>query len=288
MLASLQATLPATLRHEIILIDDGSTDGTREWLQTLRDKPPIRVLLNDRNLGYAATNNRASRVATGDYLILLNNDLLLTPRWLEPMLRAHASLKAPGIIGNVQRAVRTQEIDHTGFEISEHGKPRQLVSLPLFPWHTKNVPAVTGACMLATRKLWNELGGFDERYLNGCEDIDLCFKALVAGYTNVVALRSSIFHHISPSPGRRRHDELNAQKLTLRWRSLLSELGARARCRDFLLRELNARAAYDSPWDCLQLGLHAAGFTRRAPIAGLRAISNALDTETSRWAHMLT
>jgi GT2 family glycosyltransferase len=203
------------------------------------------------------------------------------------MLRAHASLRAPGIIGNVQHAIRTQAIDHTGITISEQGKPRHDISVPLFPRRTKNIPAVTGACMLTTRKLWHELGGFDEQYLNGCEDIDLCFKALVAGYTNAVALRSSIFHHISPSPGRRRHDELNAQKLTLRWRSLLTELGARARCQDFLLRELNARAAYDSPWDCMQLGLHAAGFTRHAPITGLRVISNTLDTETNRWARML-
>src|SRR5438105_8246007 len=74
MLASLQATLPAGLSHEIILIDDGSTDGTREWLQSLSPSnglamltgPPFRVLLNEHNLGFARTNNRGAAVANGE------------------------------------------------------------------------------------------------------------------------------------------------------------------------------------------------------------------------------
>ena len=91
MLASLEATLPRALAVEIILIDDGSTDGTRTWLSTL-DPARYRVLLNERNLGYAAANNRAVAVARGKFLALLNSDLELTPGWLEPMLeigRAH-------------------------------------------------------------------------------------------------------------------------------------------------------------------------------------------------------
>ena len=87
MLASLQATLPGRLKHEIVFIDDGSTDGTREWLRTLRG-PEFNVLLNERNLGYAASNNRAANVARGEFLALLNNDLILQPGWLEPMLAA--------------------------------------------------------------------------------------------------------------------------------------------------------------------------------------------------------
>jgi O-antigen biosynthesis protein len=59
MLASLRDTIPAGLTHEIVLVDDGSTDGTREWLGSLRD-PPFRAVFNERNLGYAAANNRAA------------------------------------------------------------------------------------------------------------------------------------------------------------------------------------------------------------------------------------
>ena len=95
---SLQATLPAGLAHEIILVDDGSTDGTREWLKTLA--APFHVVLNDRNLGYAVANNRAAAIASGNLLALLNNDLVLLPGWLDPLFRAHRSLDAQaGVIG---------------------------------------------------------------------------------------------------------------------------------------------------------------------------------------------
>ncbi|MES1194676.1 MAG: glycosyltransferase [Opitutus sp.] len=77
MLASLQASLPADLALEIIFVDDGSTDGTREWLATL--PPDIRVVLNEKNLGYAAANNRGAALARGEFLALLNNDLILAP-----------------------------------------------------------------------------------------------------------------------------------------------------------------------------------------------------------------
>ncbi|MCC5025615.1 MAG: glycosyltransferase [Candidatus Synoicihabitans palmerolidicus] len=64
-LQTLQVSLPADLDHEIIFVDDGSTDGTREWLTSLT--APCRFLLNDRNLGYAGSNNRGAHAATGDY-----------------------------------------------------------------------------------------------------------------------------------------------------------------------------------------------------------------------------
>ncbi|MES1168988.1 MAG: glycosyltransferase, partial [Oleiharenicola lentus] len=91
MLASLQATLPAGLEHEIIFVDDGSTDGTREWLQTVgpalaagpglpaSGSHTIRAVLNEKNLGFAGACNRGAAVAHGEFLFFLNNDLILLP-----------------------------------------------------------------------------------------------------------------------------------------------------------------------------------------------------------------
>src|SRR5687768_7259087 len=194
MLASLQATLPAGLTHEIIYVDDGSTDGTRAWLQSLAG-PPFRVLLNERNLGYAIGNNRGAAIARGEFLVLLNNDLVLLPGWLEPMLAAHAALGArAGVIGNVQRDAKTGEIDHAGLVVNVTGKPVHARTLPSrwarFFNPQGEVPAVTGACLLIERALWQQLGGFDEAYVNGGEDIDLCFRARASGRINVVVLRS--------------------------------------------------------------------------------------------------
>src|SRR5690606_25623817 len=131
------------------------------------------------NLGYAVTNNRASAAARGEWLVLLNNDLILQPRWLEPMLRLHRRLgPRAGLIGNVQRTVDSGVVDHAGIVINRCGKPEHARSLPAWwvrpflPW--RSVPAVTGACLLVRRSLWLELGGFDEGFVNGGEDIDLC------------------------------------------------------------------------------------------------------------------
>ena len=86
-LRTLQDTLPPGLAHEILLVDDGSTDGTRTWLATLPS--PVRVLLNERNLGFAGTCNRGAAAARGRLLFFLHNDLVLLPGWFEPMREPH-------------------------------------------------------------------------------------------------------------------------------------------------------------------------------------------------------
>ncbi len=217
-LASLQATLPRELDHEILLLDDGSTDGTREWIATLG--APFRVLLNERNLGYAGTNNRGALAATGDLLALLNSDLLLTRGWLEPMLAILRRKPRAGIVGNVQFRAATGELDHIGFDFTITGKPyHDTAEYWLWaPWRDRETPAVTAACLLVPRDLFLELRGFDEGFRNGGEDVDLCFRARALGRTCHVALHSRILHHVSASPGRKRHDEQNSRRLALRWR----------------------------------------------------------------------
>jgi GT2 family glycosyltransferase len=221
MVASLQASLPPGLAHEIILVDDGSTDGTREWLAPLR--APFQVVLHDRNLGYAAATNRGAALARGEFLALLNNDLVLAPGWLEPLLAAHRRLGIrAGLVGNVQREARTGAVDHAGIFLNLKGQLEHVRTLPAPParWlaPVRRVGAVTGACMLLDRALWQQLGGFDERFVNGCEDVDLCLRALAAGRLNAVALRSVVRHHVSSSPGRKARDAENALRFTSRWR----------------------------------------------------------------------
>ena len=122
MLASLAASLPAGLQYEVILVDDGSTDGTRAWLATLG--APFRVVFNPENLGYAAANNRGAELARGESLALLNNDLILSPGWWEPLAALQRRLgDRAGVLGNVQRDARTGAVDHAGLFINAKGKP---------------------------------------------------------------------------------------------------------------------------------------------------------------------
>jgi GT2 family glycosyltransferase len=287
VVAGLPATLPPKLAFEVILVDDGSTDGTREWLATLR--PPFRTVLNEANLGYAAANNRGAALARGDYLALLNNDLVLTSGWLEPMQAAHRSLGArAGLIGNVQRDARTGAVDHAGIRINAKGKPEHDRREPaagsrwFFP--VRRVPALTGACVLLTTALWRELGGFDEGYVNGCEDVDLCLRAAAAGRVNAVALRSQIGHHISASPGRKRRDEANSQRLALRWRATLVRLGAPAWCRHYLDADPRDLPDQALARQCLAYLLK---LRRTAPPGALAGIQAALENELRRWQVML-
>ena len=259
-LASLQATIPRGLDHEILLVDDGSTDGTREWIQTLGT--PFRVLLNERNLGYAATNNRGAAAATGDILALLNSDLVLTPRWLEPMLAILRSKPAAGIVGNVQFRAATGELDHIGFDIGLTGKPHHDNS-PHSLWAPRAVratAAVTAACLLIPRDLFLQLRGFDEGFRNGGEDVDLCFRARALGRTCHVALHSRILHHVSASPGRKLRDEENSRRLAHRWRNECLRLNRRLSglpwCHEYLQRH------WDDPRDFDRLQILAIALFR--------------------------
>jgi GT2 family glycosyltransferase len=279
MLASLQATIPTNLEHEIILVDDGSTDGTREWLATL-DSRTIKILLNEQNLGYAGANNRAAATATGEVLVLLNNDLVLTPGWLEPMLALHQAIPKPGTIGNVQVNASTGAVDHAGIFVTVKGKPEHDVCLPRKADH-KLSPAVTGACLLITRLLWQELGGFAPQFMNGGEDIDLGFRAARAGYTNAVALHSVIYHHISASPGRGQHDERNSYFLTLRWKDELIGLGAHAWCKHHV-----RHTPYLKLFSLPTILLYLAGLRRTAPAAALRGVEKNIDHSLGIWTKL--
>lgn len=219
MLCSLVASLPSDLSFEVIFADDGSTDGTRHWLAGL-DDARVQFILNDRNYGYAITNNLAVKQAKGRYLGLLNNDLLFEPGWFEPMLAAltTTSLNA-GVVGNVQHRVADKALDHAGVALMPNGKFEHIADAP--DAHTLPMPvyAVTGACMLMLRSDFEAVGGFDEVFVNGCEDIDLCLKLRQAGKQIYVAPDSQILHHVSLSRSRvSLQNEKNSQYLYSKWR----------------------------------------------------------------------
>ncbi len=286
MVGSLQASLPKGLDHEIILVDDGSTDGTRAWLAGLKN--PFRVILNERNLGFAAANNRGSSAARGELLVLLNNDLVLGPGWLEPMLEGHRQLgPRAGLVGNIQLDARTGKVDHAGIFINHKGKPEHIRVLPRSSVRracpVREVSLLTGACVLISRRLWIELRGFDEGYRNGCEDVDLCLRAIAAGKLNAVALQSRVRHHISTTPGRKTHDEANTYRFTLRWRDTLAVLGLRGWCRHHVEEFMRDPRDFSETRLALGLAAYLSGLRREPPAEAREGIRQALDLELARW-----
>ena len=288
MLGSLRATIPANLEYEIIFVDDGSTDGTREWLETLQE--PMHKLLNEKNCGFAITCNRGAKIAQGEFLFFLNNDLYFMDRWLEPMLAPLYERRDSGLVGNVQINALTGKVDHSGIFFNHQGKPQHLTLIPLVArWnaHSANrrVDALTGACFGISRKNWILLGGFDEGFINGSEDVDLCLRAASMGFSNYVALRSQVRHHISASTGRKLRDEQNAWRLVQRWRPQIIPLMTRDWCRHQIVIHADQSGLLD--YDMLQEALLYLGGAAQ-PGPHVRAgVELALLKEEQRWREIL-
>lgn len=228
MLDSLLGHMPAGLDYEIILSDDASIDGTAEWLSSLK-LPRVKGLVSSVNRGYAANNNAAVKVATGDILVLLNSDLLLEPGWLEPMLDL-LLLQGDrvGVVGNLQYRIDDGSLDHAGFVINSRGQLEHIAEIfdaqESFNIRKITRLAVTGACMVLRKTDFLACGGFDEQYRNGCEDVDLCFKLRENNLRSCIALNSRVRHHVSLSRGRSSlNDERNSRILFRKWRSLLKQ-----------------------------------------------------------------
>lgn len=233
---------------DLIFVDDMSSDGSREYFAQLKD-PRIRVIYNEEREGYAVSINRGCQLAQGEYLGLLNNDLILTPGWLEPMLRCFKQRLRVGAVGNIQKNVETGTVDHAGIVFDLVGLPDHYgKNYPfLMSFDYRDFPAVTAACMLIKRTLFETMGGFDEVYLNGCEDVDLCLRLRAKKYRSLVAGKSVVYHHVSASPGRRDNDVLNNQKFLQRWGDELIKLGQKDWPFQYMMRYWKTPWKYNGP-----------------------------------------
>lgn len=284
-LATLRKSLPVGLKYEIILVDDGSTDGTRDWLSTLSSE--LRVILNDSNLGYAKSNNRAAQIAKGNLLCLLNNDLLFHDGWWQPLIRLHQKLSMrAGAIGNVQRRLSDRRIDHSGVLINAKGKPEHDHSWYPWPHQDRQVPAVTGACLLISRNTFLENGGFDEAYRNGGEDVDLCFRLSEKNLINAVALRSTVLHHVSASPGRKMSDEENSYLLASKWRHQLISLASRPWTRRYLADHWSHSKNPVNWENAASLLLYLYRFSSQPPPIAIDGVEQMMNTELTRWREL--
>jgi hypothetical protein len=148
--------------------------------------------------------------------------------------------------------------------------------------------AVTGACVLVRAATWRRLGGFDEGYRNGCEDVDLCLRARQAGLVNAVALRSRVLHHVSSSPGRKQRDEENSHRLFLRWRDTLAAEASRERALEDFVRVLQEPRDFPDPAEALSAALYLLHLRRRPPAAAVAVKQRAIDLELARWQKMFS
>lgn len=222
-LDSLQATLVGAGEGEVIVVDNASSDTTSE---ILAQYPWIRVIRNEINRGFAAANNQAAQIARGDALVLLNNDTQAMPGWLAAMLRVLAEPDV-GVVG-ARLLFADGTIQHSGVYVDGvflgRGSfiPRhdgiQLHGNDPVALQRRDVQIVTGACLATSRALYLELGGLDEEYWNGYEDVDYCLKVGARGLRVVYEPKAALYHFESRSGVQRfRRTHWNLERLSKRW-----------------------------------------------------------------------
>ena len=229
--------------YEIIVVDNASKDESVSYLKSL--DLPITVIENDENVSFSKGNNDAARIANGEYLLLLNNDIEPTYGWLNELVGTIVYNDDVAAVGaklifpfyfNVNREM-SYEIQHSGDIFAERIHPCCLYAvnksdskLDIFDsslTQNNKCVAVTGAVTLIDKKVYDELSGLDEEYVYGLEDVDFCLKLYKAGYNTLFAGNAVLFHHESStrvkSESYFENDKHNFSVFWNRWGSFLSK-----------------------------------------------------------------
>ncbi len=204
---------------EVIVVDNGSTDATGTLLAKLGGD--VQILRNEENRGFAIACNQGARVARGRHLIFLNNDTIPLPGWLSPLVAEIDSDPRVGIVGS-KLLFLDGSIQHAGV-VFDRERP-----IPFHPFRglaasdpaankRRELNCVTGACMAVRADLFAAVGGFDEGFRNGYEDVDFCIRVRQRGFKVVYQPASALYHLESQTPGRKEHDAANGHRLLDRW-----------------------------------------------------------------------
>ncbi|GEM_PF-4571531 len=206
---------------EVILVDNGSEDGTAAFLATLGT--PFRVISNERNRGFAPACNQGATAARGNTLVFLNNDTVPQLGWLTALAGAMTGPMDPAVVG-ARLLFPDDTVQHAGLGFNMRYEPIHLLYGEPADGarQSRAVPAVTGACLMVERTRFLAAGGFDEGYVNGFEDLDFCCRMRAEGGIVWYEAASVIYHFESASDGRYRSDVANYERFQSRWAGWLA------------------------------------------------------------------
>ncbi|NLG11037.1 MAG: glycosyltransferase family 2 protein [Coriobacteriaceae bacterium] len=222
--------------YEILIVENNSTETkTFAYYQSLLDNSSIEVLTWAGAFNFSAINNYAAEKAQGQYLLFLNNDTeVITPDWIEQMLM-FAQRADVGVVG-AKLYYPDNTIQHAGVILGIGGVAGH--SHKHYPRHSfgyvsrlqlvQNVSAVTAACMMVKRTLFEQLGGFDLGYSVAFNDVDFCMRLREAGLLNIFTPYAELYHHESKSrgiedtPQKQKRFSGEVERFKARWRRQLA------------------------------------------------------------------
>ena len=173
------------------------------------------------SLSFSQACNQGARQAKGEYLVFLNDDTIPQDNWLDELVRIADKRQDVGIVGSKLLIPKDRTIQHAGVVCSANkthyhiyrGCPED------FPAANKQreYKVVTGACLLIRKELFNAVGGFDERFINGMEDIDLCLKVDALNKRIIYNPKSVVLHYEGQSENREDNTGFNSRLLKQIW-----------------------------------------------------------------------
>lgn len=218
----LAALVAQTLEHELVVVDNGSTDGTAEWVRA--NVSAARLLRLPENAGFAGGNNVGLRAASGDLLALVNNDTVPPPSFLQELTAPFAmQAKIGAVAGVLAFAHQPQIVASAGIDIARDGVHRdarmleRIVDLPETP---VEIFGASGGAVCYRRVALADAGLFPDRFFNYLEDADLAWRLRLKGWRCMLAPRAIVPHVYSATAG---HASPRKQRLLAlnRWRVLI-------------------------------------------------------------------
>lgn len=182
---------------EIIVVDNNSKDGSQEFVKTNYEK--VILIENKENYGFAKGNNIGFEISKGDYILILNNDTIVTPNFLSSLIKDFENNpKIACLQPQIRLSENKQLLDGVGAFLTPTGflyhfgylKDRMLTK-----YNKKmKIFSAKGACMLLRRKVIEKIGLFDDDFFIFFEETDLCFRLWLAGYFVMYEPKSVIYH----------------------------------------------------------------------------------------------